>query len=123
MLMVRGLGVVWRGLDGGEVLHHGEVVKRITISLEDDLYRVAKAYAISEDISLSKAITFFVRRGVEGGKSVEGRVGEEGGTYSYIDPRTGIMVTSIGRKITEEEVRKAMDSEDDRHLEIFYGKD
>ncbi len=46
-------------------MHHGEVVKRITISLEDDLYRVAKAYAISEDISLSKAITRLLRREAE----------------------------------------------------------
>ena len=50
-------------------------------------------------------------------------MGEEGGAYCYKDPRTGIMVTSLGRKITEEEGRRAMDSEDDRHLEIFFGKD
>ena len=88
------------------------MVKRITISLEDDLYRVAKAYAISEDVSLSKAITFFVRRGVEGGRSVEGRVGEEGGTYSYIDPRTGILVTGGCGPIPEDAVKR-MEEEDD----------
>ena len=110
-------------LDRGHFLHHGAVVKRITISLEDDLYRVAKAYAISEDISLSKAITRLLRRGVEGGRPAENRAGEEAGPYSYIDQRTGILVTQVGREITEEEVRKAMDDEDERHIEIFFGKD
>ena len=99
------------------------MVKRITISLEDDLYRVAKAYAISEDMSLSKAITFFVRRGVGGGRPVENRAGEEAGPYRYKDPRTGITVTKLDREITEEEVRRAMDDEDRRHLEIFFGQD
>lgn len=88
------------------------MVKRITISLEDDLYRVAKAYAISEDTSLSKAITFFVRRGVEGGRPAGNRAGEEAGSYSYIDPRTGILVSRGNGTIPEDAVKR-LEEEDD----------
>ena len=110
-------------LDSGDVFHHDAVVKRITISLEDELYRVAKAYAISEDISLSKAVTRLLRRGIEGGRPAEGaRTGEDLGPYRYRDPRTGIIVTKSGRTITEEDVQKALDDEDLRHIELFHGK-
>ena len=95
-------------------MHHGAVVKRITISLEDDLYRVAKSYAISEDISLSKAITFLLRRGVEGGRPAENRAGEEAGPYRYKDPRTGILVSRGRGTITEDAVKLAEEEDDMR---------
>lgn len=103
-------------------MHHDAVVKRITISLEDDLYRVAKAYAIGEDISLSKAVTRLLRRGIGGGRPVEdSRTGEELGPYRYRDARTGLIVTRGDRTITEEDVRKALDDEDQRHIGLFHG--
>ena len=121
-LMTSDLNLYSRSLDSGDVFHHDAVVKRITISLEDDLYRVAKAYAISEDISLSKAVTRLLRRGIQGGRAVEeGRTGEELEPYRYRDPRTGIIVTKTGRTITEEDVERALHSEDDRALELFRG--
>ena len=103
-------------------MHHDAVMKRITISLEDDLYRIAKAYALSEDISLSKAVTRLLRRGIEGGGSGEkSKVGEELGPYRYRDPRTGIIVTKGDRTITQEEVERALHAEDDRALELYHG--
>ena len=38
---------------------------RFTISLEDDLYRVAKSVAKAEDTSISKAINLLIRKGLE----------------------------------------------------------
>ena len=38
---------------------------RFTISLEDDLYRVAKSLAKAEDTSMSKAINHLIRKGLE----------------------------------------------------------
>jgi hypothetical protein len=38
---------------------------RFTISLEDDLYRVAKSVAKAEDTSMSKAINQLIRKGLE----------------------------------------------------------
>ena len=38
---------------------------RFTISLEDDLYRVAKSLAKAEDTSMSKAINLLIRKGLE----------------------------------------------------------
>jgi hypothetical protein len=122
-LITSDLGLHLSSLDSGDVFHDDAVVKRITISLEDELYRVAKAYAISEDISLSKAVTRLLRRGIEGGRPPDAvRTGEESGPYRYRDPRTGIIVTKSGRTITEEDVQKALDDEDLRHVELFHGK-
>lgn len=102
------------------ILHHDALMKRITISLDDELYRIAKAYALSEDISLSKAVVRLMRRGMEGGNG--GRMQEEPTPYQYTDPRTGLLVTRIGRAITTEDVQSALDEEDHRHLEMLSGE-
>ena len=96
-------------------------MKRITISLEDDLYRIAKAYAISEDLSLSKAVTRLLRRGLE--RPTGPSVNEDGTTSSYQDrePRTGFPVRDFGRTITMGDVQRALDDEDLRILEQLGG--
>ena len=38
---------------------------RFTISLEEDLYRVAKSMAKAEDTSISKAVNRLIRKGLE----------------------------------------------------------
>jgi hypothetical protein len=35
---------------------------RLTVNLDDDLYRMAKAFAQAEDISVSKAVNLILRR-------------------------------------------------------------
>lgn len=91
------------------------MVKRITISLEDDLYRVAKAYAIGEDLSLSKAVTRLLRRGIEGPEgATSSRVREDLPSYTRLDSRTGILVSYGDGTITEESVQRAEEEEDQR---------
>ncbi len=92
-------------------MHHDAVMKRITISLEDDLYRIVKAYAIGEDLSLSKAVVRFLERGVEGGRSA--RVAEEAdGASRYLEPRTGILVSLGGERIPEDAAQLSEEEED-----------
>lgn len=89
-------------------------MKRITISLEDDLYRVAKAYAISEDISLSKAVGRLLRRAVEAPRvpHATGRIGEEVGPYRYRDSRTGLLVTTTRMPIPVDAAQRLEEEED-----------
>lgn len=71
-------------------------MKRITVSLDDELYRIAKAYAQSEDISLSKAIVRMLRRVTHAARLTPGtgRSGAEDlGPNRYRDPLTGIVVS------------------------------
>jgi hypothetical protein len=99
-------------------------MKRITISLEDDLYRIAKAYAQSEDISLSKAIVRMLRRVVfpRAGGAMPGASDRDGsGVYQYTDPLTGFLVTAGGPPVTEDGVRRAVDDQDERHIESSGG--
>ena len=100
-------------------MHHDALMKRITISLDDELYRVAKAYAQSEDISLSKAVVRLMRRGMA--QASDSRVREDQAPYRSIDPRTGFPVLSVGRPITMEDVQDALDDEDERYLELLRG--
>ena len=96
-------------------MHHDAVVKRITISLEDDLYRIAKAYAISEDISLSKAVTRLLRRGIAGGRRTgASRVMEDLSSYTHLDARTGLLVSAGAGTIAEDSAEKAEEEEDQR---------
>ena len=90
-------------------------MKRITISLDDDLYRIAKAYAQSEDISLSKAVVRLMRRGM--GNGAEGRAREDPSPYREVDPRTGFPLLRVGRPVTMEEVQELIDDDDLRILE------
>ena len=95
-------------------------MQRITISLDDELYRVAKAYAQSEDTSLSKAVVRLMRRGVEAGETA--RVEDGPAPYQYIDPRTGLRVTRTGRPITMEDVQAALEDEDARSFNMLEGE-
>ena len=45
-------------------MHHDPHV-RLTINLEEDVYRMAKAYAAAEDCSISRAINRLLRRLME----------------------------------------------------------
>jgi hypothetical protein len=90
-------------------------MRRITISLEDELYRIAKAYAMSEGISLSKAVVRLLRRGVEGPVAEKSsRVREEPSAYSYLDSSTGLLVSRGRGTITEDAVKRAEEEEDER---------
>jgi len=97
-------------------------MKRITISLEEDLYRIAKAYAQSEDISMSKAIVRMLRRVTHPARSAPSAassVQEDLGPYRYRDPLTGFIVSRGKPGLTMEDVRRAENDEDERYLEAF----
>jgi hypothetical protein len=44
---------------------------RLTINLQDDLYRMAKSMAIAENCSISVAVNKLLRRGILGKESIE----------------------------------------------------
>ena len=78
---------------------------RFTISLEDDLYRVAKSMAKAEDTSMSKAINLLIRKGLETARQPE--PAKSGGKCLSSFP-----VSHNCRPITEKEVYELDVSED-----------
>lgn len=70
---------------------------RFTISLEDDLYRVAKSLAKAEDTSMSKAINLLIRKGLETARPPAPE--ESGGKGTSTFP-----VSRNCRRMSEEEV-------------------
>jgi len=102
-------------VDTGSPLHHGACLNRLTITLDDDLYAMARAHAIAGRMSLSKAIADLLRRRQEVGTGSN----RDGGGLR-IHPQSGFPVSeSAGRPVTAEDVRRAEEDEDLRHLEIM----
>lgn len=88
-------------------------MNRLTITLDDELYAMARAHAIATKTSLSKAVSDLLRN----------RHGRETGPPtpededSYFDPVLGLRVSRAGRALTLEEIQRTLDDEDGRHLE------
>jgi predicted transcriptional regulator len=72
---------------------------RTTIELSDDLYRQAAAIASDTSRTLSETIAYLIRKGL----------GEAPATGISVSVRTGLPVVRVGRLITTEDVRSAMD--------------
>lgn len=88
---------------------------RLTINLDDDLYAMARAHAVANKLSMSKSVGDLLRRRVSGGQP-EGREPTE---PLGIDPETLLPVVRARKEpITEEEIRRALENEDARYLEI-----
>jgi metal-responsive CopG/Arc/MetJ family transcriptional regulator len=68
---------------------------RITIDLPDDLHQLAKRIARDTSRSLSETVVDLVRRGLA----------DRGATPIKRSERTGLLVVSVGRTITSEDVR------------------
>lgn len=96
-------------------------MNRLTITLDDDLYAMARAYAVTHKLSLSKAISQLLRRRQEGVQAVSPVMAiQQNEPFCAIHPRSGFPVSrSDGRPITNEDVQRANDDEDVRHLEIM----
>lgn len=95
---------------------------RLTITLEDDLYAMARAHAIASGLSISKAIDDLLRRrpAVPGSIPPPSRqpAGEPPDDHPAVHPLSGLPVSrSDGRRITSEDVRRAEEEEDLRILE------
>lgn len=100
-------------------LHHGDFVNRLTITLPDDWYAMARSYAVANKVSLSKAIGDLLRcgRGPANPPMASGRqVGPK------VHPETGFPLIDLKGGTTMADIQQAMDDEDVRHLEIVTGR-
>ena len=70
---------------------------RFTISLDDDLYRVAKSLAKAEDTSMSKAVNLLIRKGLETARQPEPKKSGRKGPSTF-------PVSRNCRPMSEEEV-------------------
>ena len=87
---------------------------RLTINLDDELYAMARAHAVRERISISKAISSLLRRQNSGDSPVKGR------KKAGLHPRSGFPVVAAGgRKLKPEDLRQALDDEDIASLQAL----
>lgn len=92
-------------------------MNRLTITLDDDLYAMARAHAISTKTSLSKAIGNLLRQRNPG---LPSPAAPKLGDSFHIDPITLLpVVQGDGRPITMEDIQRSLDDEDVRHLEMM----
>jgi hypothetical protein len=78
---------------------------RLTINLDDDLYRMAKAFAVTEDVSISKAINTIMRR----------IVAPTPVTKSVCSEDSAFPVSRGRRLITSEDVHRVEEDDDLRN--------
>lgn len=94
-------------------MHHGASM-RLTITLDDDLYAMARAHAVARHVSISKAIADLLRRQIV-------KVDPAGPSF-YIDPVTQLpVVRGRTEKVTVTDVQRVDEDEDLRHLEVARG--
>ena len=80
---------------------------RLTINLDDELYAMARAHAVRERISISKAISSLLRRQDGTTNPAKGR------KKPGLHPRSGFPIATGGmRQLKAEELRLAIDDED-----------
>jgi hypothetical protein len=75
---------------------------RTTIDLPEDLHRQAKAIAHARDWTLSEAVAWIMRRGLE----------ERPSEVIEYSPVTGFPQIRIGRVITDEDVKRFLDEDE-----------
>jgi hypothetical protein len=93
-------------------------MNRLTITLDDDLYAMARAYALANRKSISKAIGDLLRRAGEAGPPRSSAPNPQ--SPPLVHPLSGFpIVEGAGRPFTSEDVRRAEDDEDIRHLELM----
>lgn len=94
-------------------------MNRLTITLPDDLYAMARSHAVANRKSISKAIADLLRRSASPPEPPDApQVPEEEPPFS-IDPVTRLpVVRGDGRAITMDDIRRSIDDGDVRHLEM-----
>ena len=78
---------------------------RFTISLEEDLYRVAKSMAKTEDTSISKAVNRLIRKGLDSTQHPPTKKGKKGVVSTF-------PVSGVCRPLTEKDVYNLEIAED-----------
>ena len=91
---------------------------RLTINLDDDLYAMARSHAIATKTSISKAVGDLLRRRTAVGipHASAGGVSE---SNFHIDPETLLPVVKGSGTLTEAQIRRAMDDDLVRPLQIM----
>lgn len=85
---------------------------RLTINLDDDLYAMARSHAIATKTSISKAVGDLLRRNNSPRPPARP-------SAANVHPVSGFPVSVSGsRPITDEDIRRSMDDDLVRHLEI-----
>lgn len=93
-------------------------MNRLTITLPDDLYAMARAHAVATKTSISKAIGDLLRQRLSP-REAPTAPRPEAGENSYFDPILGIQVSRCDKLLTEEDIRRSLEDEDVRHLEMM----
>lgn len=88
---------------------------RLTITLPDDLYAMARAHAVASHTSLSKAIADLMRRHPRS-TPPEGPADAPGLRFH---PKTGFPLIEFEEGTTMADIQRSMDDEDVRHLEMM----
>ena len=70
---------------------------RFTVSLEEDLYRVAKSKAKTEDTSISKAVNRLIRKGLESTQHPPTKKGKKGAVSTF--PVSGAQLFRVDCKL------------------------
>lgn len=84
---------------------------RLTINLDEDLHRMAKALAVAEDCSISAAVNKLLRRIIDArGAAVSGARSQ-----SRKNTKAGLPVVDCKKAVTDEDVYQAEEAEDRRH--------
>jgi hypothetical protein len=91
-------------------------MNRLTITLDDDLYAMVRSHAVATKTSISKSVGMLLRRQQAGPANKDAQVNPE--ATAYFDPVLGFQV-SRSLPITLEDIQRATDDEDVRHLEAM----
>jgi hypothetical protein len=92
-------------------------VMRLTINLDDDLYAMARTHAILKKTSLSKAVGDLLRRRQAAPLGADAP--NDGTKKPHIHPQTGFPIIELDPGVTMEDIRRAQDDDDVRHLEMM----
>jgi len=90
-------------------------MNRLTITLDDDLYAMARAHAVANKLSLSKAVSDLLRRRVVPPGPPAPAALEQ--ASSYFDPVLGIQVSLCDRPLTEQDIQRVLHDDDLRIAE------
>jgi hypothetical protein len=92
-------------------------MNRLTITLPDDLYAMARAHAVANRKSISKAIGDLLRQGR--GVGPLPAAAPQPDSHPRVHPLSGFPVIEMRDGVTMEDIRRSMDDEDVRHLELM----
>lgn len=90
---------------------------RLTITLPDDLYAMARAHAVASHTSLSKAIADLMQRHPRSAPPEGSAPADAPGPRFH--PKTGFPLIEFEEGTTMADIQRSMDDEDVRHLEMM----